>query len=126
MFNRYEKSSLFIYNTTSQSVLESGQVEFTNVQRTGTAIVQRSNTTAEILFPGLYQVIFNSSSTTPLQLQKDGVDVAGALGTSFSTFIRVYPNCCGTPDNIPASISVVNPDAEVTVPLANMTILKVA
>ena len=98
-------------------------------------------TTIQLKHTGLYFVTFNATLSTTetegslsAQLQVNGVDYPGALASSgvtesnslsFSALVKVLPNCCAVPDNLPASITVVNTGVDAIYTNAALTIIKV-
>lgn len=141
--SKYQKSTLYAYTQASQSVGVNLPVAFNNNQKTGCSIELETPNIIELCNSGLYLVEFNGSAATSetagditVQLQRNGVNVSGALATntssattdieslSFSTIIDVLPSCCAV--NNQTSLSVVNTGIAATFANVAINIVKLA
>lgn len=137
---------LYTYNTTSQSVAVNGNVLFsTNGIITGSTATHSAGA-AEISLnkPGFYMVTVNATVANPgdaaanitLELFANGTSVNGAEATltstgatdlgamSFTTIIKVVPNCNCASGNVPSVLTVQNTGAASTVENAAVTVTK--
>ena len=140
---RYQKSTLYAYTQASQSVEVNLPVAFNNSQKTGCSIELETPNIIELCNPGLYLVEFNGSAATSgtagditVQLQRNGVNVPGALATntssattdieslSFSTIIDVLPSCCAV--NNQTNLAVINSGVAATFANVTINIVKLA
>lgn len=137
---------LYTYNTTSQSVAVNGNVLFsTNGIITGSTATHSAGT-AEISLnkPGFYMVTVDATIANPgdaaanitLELFANGTAVNGAEATltstgatdlgamSFTTIIKVSPNCSCSTANVPTVLTVQNTGVASTVNNAAVTVTK--
>ena len=143
--NNYQKSSLFAYNTASQTVATNGTILFNNFKQTGCSIKLETNNTAKISKPGLYSVNVSVSAaqsdttgSATIQLFNNGVAVPGAISSAdtssatdvevltFSTVVQVNPNCAAVTNNCPVNLTVVNTGVATTITNPIITIVKEA
>ena len=142
---QFQKSSLYAFNTTAQTIPTNGLVAFANPATTGCSVDLATANNVRLKCSGLYKVDFSASVTTSgtagnvtFQLYRNGTPVAGAIASansatttdlksiSFPVLIRVNPNCCGNPDNIPVNLTVVNIGTGAIVTNAIITVVKEA
>ena len=137
---------LYTYNTTSQSVAVNGNVLFaTNGIITGSTATHSAGA-AEISLnkPGFYMVTVDATVANPsdaaanitLALYDNGIAVNGAEATltssgatdlgamSFTTIVKVAPNCSCASGNVPSVLTVQNIGAASTVNNAAVTVTK--
>lgn len=138
---------LYTYTNSTQSVATDAAIALnTNAVQTGCTVTHTAGTTAVSLNKtGYYEVHFNADVTSAttgalsIQMQGNGVDVAGAEATttvttaseisnvSFTAIVRVLPNCCAILGNIPYVLTFVNTGAATaSVSNAAVTVTKVA
>lgn len=83
----YQKSTLEVYNVSSQDLEVDQNVAFEGFNQTGESI-ELVGTTGIRLAPGLYQIIVNASAggtgTVTFQLFRNGVAIPNAIGSGIS------------------------------------------
>lgn len=138
---------LFTYTNTSQTVVANASLVFNNNSiKTGNTVTHSPNTNSISLnCPGIYMVSFNSDAVESgtagnitVQLYGNNVLIPGAESTSFSgtttsivnpsftTLVRVTPNCCANNGNVPYVLTFVNTGVGATFTNAAVTVTKVA
>ena len=141
----FRKSSLYAYNTASQTVPVNGTIAFTNSTVTGCSLRQATTTNSEIRHSGLYSVSVSAtvastetSGNITIQLLQNDVAVPGAASTttstaatdvesvSFSVPLAINPNCCAVTNNVPANLSVIVTGNAATVTNPIISIIKEA
>lgn len=140
---KFQKSTLYAYTQASQNIGVNAPINFNSKQKTGCSIELEGTNAVEIENPGLYLVEFNAVGSTQgtagdiaVQLQKNGVDVLGAIASessstttdigsiSFSTIIDVLPSCCSVDNSV--NLSVVNTGVAATYTNVAINVIKLA
>ena len=138
---------LYAYSNTDQTVAINGILTFANNGVNTCNCVSHAAGTGSVALQGtgyyLITVNADAANTTAtagnitLQLYTNGVAYAGAEATqtsesttdiahlSFTTLIRVLPNCCVITNNNPLALTVVNTGIAATVSNAAITVVKV-
>lgn len=141
---KYQKSTLSAYTVSSTALDVDGVLAFTNKNLTGYSIdFTAGATTISLNKPGLYLVEFNATvanqGTTGdvvAQLQKNGVNVVGAVAkatststtdlrtVSFTTIIEVSPSCCVVDNDV--DLTIVNTGVAANYSNFNVNVVKLA
>lgn len=139
----YQKSSLSIYNTASQTLATNTPVNFINAQKTGCSIQFNGTTSITLNRPGLYYVNLSATGVESgtagnitIQMYNNGVAVPGATATeysgdtssienlSFGAIIEVKPSCPST--NNTAVLTFINTGTGTTYSNVIVNIFKLA
>ena len=141
---KYQKSTLSAYTVPSTGSAVDGVLAFANKNLTGCSIdFTAGATTISLTKPGLYLVEFNATvanqGTTGdviAQLQKNGVNIPGAVATatststtdlrtvSFAYIIEVNPSCCVVNNDV--DLTVVNTGVAANYSNFNINVIKLA
>lgn len=138
---------IYTYNIATQTVASGDAVTFAvnGVQTGCTATHIPGSTTISLNRPGYYYItavaeITSATAGTDVELGLYGngeliqgtntivtIAAADAVATiPINTIVRVVPNCCSAPDNVPFAITVVNTSANnETISNITLTITKV-
>lgn len=129
------KPTIYVANTSANSVLANGQIPFNQVVRRYGNIINLFGSDVRLLEPGYYYIDASATFTTPtagdatITLRQDGVDVVGGSATEtvstttqvktvdISAVVRVF---CGQP----SVISLFNTGVAVDVTAASMVVTK--
>ena len=136
---------IFAYTNTDIDLVDNEAVPF-NFNGVDTCHCDTAHTAGSpvisIKRPGFYKVDFNAdlsgvADTVTFSLVRNGVVVPGAeasvttstaatiLNVSFSSIIRVAPNCCVNNMNLPASLQIVMAGGDATISNAAITVSRV-
>lgn len=135
------------YTNTSQAVAVNGTLTFNNTAVSACQFVHHTAGSASTALTGTgyYLVVFNADAAitdstagnVTAQLQVDGTTYPGAEATfyssaatdigniSFTTLVKVQPNCCAISTNNPKTLTVINTGLAATYTNASLTIYRV-
>lgn len=138
---------LYTYSNTAQTPAINGVLTFANNAISTCSCVSHSAGSGSVALQGtgyylvsVNATVANTTATSgdiTLQLYVNGVAYPGATGTktstattdsgtiSFTTLVRVLPNCCAITSNNPLTLTVVNTGIASSVSNAAMTVVKV-
>lgn len=139
----YQKSSLSVYNTSTQTLATNTPVAFINAQKTGCSIQFNGTTSITLSRPGLYYVNLSATGVESgtagnitIQMYNNGVVVPGATATeysgdtssienlSFGAIIEVKPSCPST--NNTAVLTFINTGTGTTYSNVIVNVFKLA